>query len=107
MKIRPIINLPNYNFSASTSECRKRVLSFGMMNNDYSEFDVNLNFNWEDMYVPQKPYSPQRQAIENYYGKMMAELADSVEREEISPIEYQIRLKELKQEKLDKIKKLR
>ncbi len=92
MKIQAVMNRYNHNLLTPT----KGNMSKPHFGNEYCDNNYSDSFY---VYEPNEPFSPQRQAIENRYGRKMAELADLVETVGLSPMEYEVRLKQIEKER--------
>ncbi len=79
MRILPVMSKYNHNISNPRNSNNFSNLKF-KGNADYPK-EVYI-------YVPQDPYSPQRQAIENNYGRKLAQLESMLENGNISQKEY-------------------
>ncbi len=83
MRILPVMSKFNHNVSNLRNSNKLSVPNFG--DNNPSE---------QYVYIPQEPYSPERQAIENNYGKKLAQLANLAEEISMPHEEYmQLRAK--------------
>ncbi len=112
MKVHSVMNRYNYNLLTPATKNNANKLSFGHYNDDLggiddNNHDINLAPDEYYIYEPGKQFSPQRQAIENSYGKKMAELSNFAETVGMTPNEYEIRLAAIKRERARAIKMLK
>ncbi len=110
MRIQAITNRYNYNLltPASGKNNYASKPSFGIQGNIDDNFENNdeFNYSFDYMYEPNEPFSPQRQAIENTYGRKMAELADLAESGFVTNAEYQVCMRQIKKERNLALKRL-
>ena len=109
MRIQAVTNRYNHNLLTPASNNRNNMSkpSFGIrkdFDNEFCNDEVENSFDY--MYEPNEPFSPQRQAIENTYGRKVAELADLAECGFVTNAEYQVRLKQIKKERTIALKRL-